>query len=54
MDYDKAIQLLSDVAYHNYLSFDQDFKDALIMAIDALIFRLNLEDAIPHIEPEEK
>ena len=54
MDYNKAIQLLSGAAHGGSFTYDQDFKDALIMAINALIFRRNLEDAIPYINPEQK
>jgi len=37
MTLEKAIDLLSDSAYRGVIAFNQDWKDALAMGIDALI-----------------
>ena len=37
MSYDRAIELLSNAALGRYLTWDADFRDALAMAVRALI-----------------
>jgi len=43
MNIDKAIEILSESAYRGVTTFSQDFKDAQILGIAALIFYRKLK-----------
>jgi len=60
MTYEEAINIISEAAYHGTIAYDQNFKEAMKKALEAIRFRrsallyfsINPPALLPYLERE--